>query len=443
MKKYYLTLLLCVLFVFSIGSVNAKLFEMEEFYLDNGMRVIVIPNHKSPIIKHMVWYKVGSVDEPFAKGGLAHLLEHLMFRGTSKIKGRELNSILEKNGASSNAFTSLDMTAYHQMIDISRLELAMYLEADRMQNLEISEKSFNLERDIVFQERKQVVENNPASEYSETIRNILWGTHKYSRPVTGLDEEILNLSKDDAQNFYNKFYAPNNAILVLSGDIDIATAKILAKKYYGNVAPKVIGKKAVFEEFNSPKKSKIEMNLPNIGYSRLNKIYVAPSYNVDKNDIYNLLVLSKYLGEGKTSQLHKNLVRKNHKALSIDTSYNFMSRSYGTFNISAIPQKNVSLEELDSEIDKAIKVALTELSLDNIEKVKLKMLSGLVYLRDNPEEAAYIVGSMAVAGMDINDIENYADNIKNVSYKDVIKSANKLFNNSKSVTGMLKPMGTE
>ena len=230
-KKLINILFLLTMLAFG-NSAQAKLFNGEEFYLDNGLRVIVIPNHRAPIVKHMVWYKAGSIDEPLGKGGEAHLLEHLMFRGTRKIKGNRFNEIMEANGAESNAFTSTDMTAYHQGLDISRLELAMFLEADRMQNLEISDKDFALERDIVFQERKQRIDNNPAAYFGEALRRSLWLDHPYARPVTGMPEEILALTKEDVEAFYNKFYAPNNAVLVLSGDIDVKTAKLLAEKYY-------------------------------------------------------------------------------------------------------------------------------------------------------------------------------------------------------------------
>lgn len=159
--------------LWKFGPVEAKLFNASAYQLDNGMQVVVVPNHKAPIVKHMVWYKVGSADEKPGKGGIAHLLEHLMFRGTKKIKGTELNRITENNGMEANAFTGQDYTAYHQLTDVSKLELAMFMEADRMSNLNFSDEDFGLERDIVYQERKQVVENNPASVFSETLRKVM------------------------------------------------------------------------------------------------------------------------------------------------------------------------------------------------------------------------------------------------------------------------------
>lgn len=190
---------------FGVSPVSAELFGLSSFVLDNGMQVLVIPNHKAPIIKHMVWYKAGSVDEPRGKGGTAHLLEHLMFRGTRKVKDGVFNDLISRNGGESNAFTSLDYTAYHQELDISRLELAMFLEADRMQNLKITPEAFAKERDIVFQERKQVVDNNPLSYFGESMRKLLWQDHPYALSVGARRKILWRLRKRTLNVFMNSF----------------------------------------------------------------------------------------------------------------------------------------------------------------------------------------------------------------------------------------------
>lgn len=441
MNKIY-KLFLPVLFLsFCISSANAKLFGAQSFFLDNGLQVIVVPNHKAPIVKQMVWYKAGAVDEEMGKGGSAHLLEHLMFRGTDKIKGNRFNSILEENGADSNAFTSLDYTAYHQNLDISKLELAMALEADRMQNLKITPEDFELERSIVFQERKQVVENNPASPFVESFRRLLWQEHPYGRPVSGTSEEIKNLTLDDVNAFYQRYYAPNNAILVLSGDIDIATAKRLAKKYYGDVKRRKIGKRVAFPQINNNLKASLKMELPQINAERITRTYIAPSYNTDKDAVYNLAVFSKYLGEGETSELYKALVLDRKLALSVSADYDFTDRSYGRFSISALPAEGVSVAELNQAIDEEITKAINKLNIDKVSETKNKMLAGLVYLQDNPFEAAAIVGGMAAIGMNVEDIENHADNIRKVTYQDVKDAAKKMLSSSARINGVLSPKG--
>lgn len=420
---------------------QAKLFNGEEFYLDNGMQVIVVPNHRVPIIKHMVWYKSGSADEPAGKGGVAHLLEHLMFRGTHKIPGNRFNEIMDKNGAESNAFTSLDMTAYHQTLDISRLELAMFLEADRMQNLDFSDNDFETERKIVFQERKQRVDNNPAAYFGEALRRNLWQEHPYSRPVTGTDEEILSLTKQDVIDFYKKHYVPNNAILILSGDIDVYTAKKLAEKYYGSLPCGAEPARKPMPEIEPSIRQKLEMSRPQINGMTVVKSYAAPSFNVKPEYRYALSVLASYMGDGDTSKLYKKLVLRDKKALGVSVSYDGAADSYGTFSISAIPQNGVSSDELIAAVDKAWAEALSELTEDEASRVKQKQLAGLVYLRDNPNDAAYITGSMAVVGIPLAEIEKQADNINAVSAADMSKAAAELENNSPQIIGVLKPEG--
>lgn len=439
MKRFLLNILFLAMMLAPVSETQAKLFNGISFYLDNGLQVIVIPNHKAPIVKHMVWYKAGSADEEPGKGGSAHLLEHLMFRGTSEVPGNSFNKILEENGAESNAFTSLDMTAYHQAVDISRLELAMFLEADRMQNLKISDKDFELERDIVYQERKQRVDNNPAAYFGEAIRRTLWQDHPYARPVSGTAEEIMNLTKQDVEDFYRRYYAPNNAILVLSGDIEPETARQLAEKYYGGIKRGAEIKRREVPELEPSFKAVTEMSRPNIKGYRLGRSYAAPSVNHEQGDIYSLSVWAAYLGEGETSKLYKKLVLRDKKALSAEAYYDMNARSYGTFGVSAVPQADVNAEELLQALDRAWNESLNELTDEEVEKVKQKMLVGLVYLRDNPNDAAYIAGASAVIGMPWEDIEKQADEIKKVSAADVLAAAGRLVSSAPQVTGILRP----
>ena len=423
-----------------LSEAGAAIFGAAEFYLDNGLRVIVVPNHKAPIVKQMLWYKVGSVDEKIGQGGTAHLLEHLMFRGTKKVGHDEYNDVTQANGMDGNAFTSQDFTAYHQSMDISRLELAMFLEADRMQNLDLSQENFELERDIVYQERKQVVENNPAAEFNENLRRLMWGEHPYARPITGMPEEIKNLKLEDVRDFYHQHYAPNNAILILAGDITPETAKILAEKYYGDLEPNIQTLENKWPEVKNEKTVYLEMSLPRINSVRIVNSWIVPSYAQEKSDIYALAVLSKYLGEGKTSKLYKALVKKHKTALAVESSYDYGGRSYGSFSIFAIPQAGVTPQKMQEELDAALRQAIDEIDTKEIEKVKLKMRSGLVLLRDNPNDAAVIVGSMAAAGMSLEEIENYEANIEAVSADDVKRMAKAWLRPETKVSGVLKPV---
>ncbi len=419
-------------------SSQAAVFGVSEFRLDNGMQVLVIPNHKAPVVKHMVWYKAGSVDEPHGRSGTAHLLEHLMFRGTRNIKDGQFNDIVSRNGGESNAFTSLDYTAYHQFLDISRLELAMYLEADRMQNLKITPESFAKERDIVYQERRQVVDNNPLSYFGESLRKLLWQNHPYGLSVGGMPEDIMAITQDDVETFYQDFYAPNNAILVLAGDIDVATAKDLAEKYYGVLKARDIGEKAVFPKLDRKFQVQMNMKLPAVAAPRWVKTYLAPSYHSGKEQIYALSVLAAYLGEGETSKLYKELVLHKKLALAVSVSYDYSARSYGTFSISAVPADGVKPEIFEKMLDAAVTKAVKEINVQEIDRTKQKMLAGLVYLRDNPEDAAYIAGMMAAVGFSAEEIDNIDAKIQAVDALEVREAANKLFE-ATSVGGWLLP----
>ena len=432
-KKLFL-LLLIGLFAFE-SNAKAEKFDIKEFYLENGMQVVVIENHKAPIIKHMVFYKTGAVDEPRGKGGVAHLLEHLMFRGTKKVKGQEFNKIMEQNGAESNAFTSQDVTAYHQFLDISRLELAMFLEADRMKNLSVSDKDFVTERDIVFQERKQRVDSNPSAKFYEILRKTLWGNHPYGNPVTGLDDEIMNLTKNDVINFYKKYYSPNNAVLVLSGDIKMEEAKHLAEKYYGKIKPveiDVIQSDKLPENFEA----RIKMKINEVKLSRLVKMMAVPSFVQDKNKAYALDVLSEYLSQDETSPLYQKLVAQGKKALNVSAYYDGISRSYGSFVFSAVPVSNLD-EKFEKHVDDAWNYAIKKLDEKELERTKKKMLSGLVYMKDNPSTLAQTTGWMASTGVAVEELQKYEENIKNVKLEDVKNMADFVWNKAPKATGVL------
>ncbi len=436
MSKCKFLFLLLLLFPL---AVNAKgLFGAEEFYLANGMRVIVVPNHRVPVVKHMVWYKNGASDENIGKGGTAHLLEHLMFRGTKDVSGQKFNIMMEENGAESNAFTGQDMTAYHQFLDVSRLELAMLLEADRMVNLQFDNDAFVAERDIVFQERKQRVDNNPVGKFREALNRILWQQHPYSRPITGTDKEIRSLTQKDVSDYYKKYYVPNNAVLILAGDIDVNKARDLATKYYGDLKSREI------EETNWPDVSEkfsatLDMQDEKISGVRILRAYIAPSFMKNPENVYDLQVLAAYMGGGDTSKLYKKLVLEQKKLLSISVDYDPVSRSYGIFSISMIPNNGVSSDEALKELDKAWQEALSELDEQELDKIKRKLSAGLVYLKDNPEDAAYVVGSMAISGMSLEDIESQEQKIKNVELQRLLNSAKYLVASTSNVTGILRP----
>lgn len=417
----------------------ADLFKADEFTLDNGLRVVVVENHKAPLIKHMVWYNAGSVDEVKGKGGSAHLLEHLMFRGTKKVKGDEFNQIMHENGADSNAFTSQDMTAYHQFADISKLEALMALEADRMQNLNFDEDAFEAERKIVYQERKQVIENNPAAPFAERLSLLLWGNSAYGRPVSGLADEIMDLNSQDIRDFYQRYYAPNNAILVLAGDIDVPTAKKLAEKYYGNIPARNVAKKNIEPETDSYRE-KLQMKLPLISTPKLVEKYRLPNYSAVKGSVYDYIVLAEYLGGSQTSALYQELVENRKIAVGVSAGYSFNAQSNSVFFLSLLPAEDVTIMAARIALREARAQALQDLTVAKLEKVKKKMIADLVFANDNPEDAAYWLGSMLISGFSLSEAQNYENEIKNVTLEGVIQAAKEVFLHSSALEGVLLPL---
>lgn len=417
-------------------TAKAKLFKAEEFVLPNGLQCVIIENHKAPLVEQMLWYKAGSVDEQKGKGGSAHLLEHLMFRGTKFVKDGEFNKIMEKYGISDNAFTSFDVTAYHQFADVSKLEILLALEADRMENLNFDEKAFEAERKIVYEERMQRVENSPTSPFYERFRMMLWGNNPYGRPVTGLPQEILDLKYSDVMKFYRKFYAPNNAVLVLSGDITMQEVRPLIEKYYGKIKPH----KVKHQNFDIDKHyfhEILQMSLPEVSSIKVYESYLLPKHSELKNKVYDYLVLEEYLGGGAASALYKDLVVKQKTALSVDASYSFVSRGGSVFTFTVVPQNQKKFErekafaELHTSADEAIK----NLDEKKLAQIKRKMLADLVFVNDNPKDAANWIGAMLATGFSLEDVQNYENNLNAVTVEGV-KNAYKFLQSASHISGI-------
>lgn len=418
---------------------QATIFKAEEWTLDNGLRVVAVENHKAPLVKQMLWYQVGAVDEFRGRGGSAHLLEHLLFRGTEKVSGEEFNRIMEKNGASSNAFTSYDVTAYHQFADVSRLEVLMALEADRMQNLKISEEDFEAERKIVFQERKQVVENNPASPFYEKLRMMMWGTSPYGQPITGLPEEITALKYADTLDFYHKYYAPNNAILVLSGDIDMDTVRPLVEKYYGKLEKRPVVREKIAPVTENVHQS-LQMSLPNISTPRVLRAFMLPPHEELKDDIYAYDILAELLGGGETAQMYRDLVLQSRLAVGVGASYNYTTRSNTLFGVTMTPnmEKPFTPETAVQTLNKALLNAKKAITAERLAQIKRKISANMVYLNDNPQTAANWIGYMLSMGFDLNEVQNYEDKINAVTLETVQKAYDNLFKVS-DMTAVLLP----
>lgn len=410
--------------------------------LANGMQVVVIPNHRAPVVSHMVWYRAGSADEPPGKSGIAHFLEHLMFKGTPKYPGGIMDNVVARNGGDQNAFTSYDFTAYYQNIAVDRLPLVMDIEADRMRNLVLDPKEVDTEREVIIEERRMRIDNQPASILNERLDAALWMTNHYGIPIIGWEDEMRGLTRDDAFAFYHRFYAPENAILVVSGDITLEKLKPLAEKYYG-VIPR--GGEVINRTRSTVLPPNADVNVsyadPRVRQPRWWRKWIAPSYNVGaRDDVYALSVFEQIAGGGSTSKLYRALVVDRKVAANVGASYDSGAISHGTFSISVSPNPGVSPAEAEAALEEELAKLLKDgISDDDVTRAKDRILAGLVFAKDSALGAAQGVGGMLVVGIPLEEIEALPERLKSVTADQVRAVARKVIETSASGTAILLP----
>ena len=286
-----------------------EVFSPESFNLENGLKVVVVEDHRAPVVTHMVWYKVGSADEPVGQSGIAHFLEHLMFKGTKRFKPGEASKIISKNGGNENAFTSFDYTAFYQTVAPDKLELVMDIEADRMQNLQLEEKDVIAERDVVLEERRTRTDNSDAALFREQIAAAMYLNYPYRIPIIGWADEIRALTKEMALKFYERWYSPNNAILIVAGAVDPGEVRRLATKYYGAIPAKNLISRNRVEEPLQIAARRLTMESKQVGQASWSRRYSAPSYRYgETKHAFALQVLNAIIGGGTTSRLYQSLV---------------------------------------------------------------------------------------------------------------------------------------
>ena len=441
---------LTLLFCFAVAGVlmpsaQAAVYGAETFMLANGMQVVVIPNHRAPVVSHMVWYKIGSADEKPGKSGIAHFLEHLMFKGTPKYSGTALTDTVARNGGDQNAFTSYDYTGYYQNIAVDRLPLVMDIEADRMRNLSLTKEDVDTEREVIIEERRMRTDNVPAAQLSERVDAALWLTNHYGIPVIGWEAEMRELSRDDAFAVYKEYYAPHNAILVVAGDVTAATLKPLAEKYYGAIPKSGVSKPRVRSTFLQPRaEARVVMHHERVRQPQWSRQIIAPSYNVgDRKDVHGLEVFAEIAGGGATAKLYRTLVVDQQVVAAFSTGYNADTLSYGTFYISLTPSPGVTLEQAEAAYTKAMDAFLKDGITDaDVAQAKQRMKARLAFAKDSPMSAARAVGAALAVGETLDDIEKWPDEIEKVTADQVRSAARKLFTQYSSATGILLPPET-
>jgi len=436
------------LFAVQLLPAGAADLQVETFTLKNGMDVVVIPDHRAPIVTHMVWYRVGSADEPRGYSGIAHFLEHLMFKRTKNLKDGEFSKIVAKNGGRHNAFTSYDYTGYYQNVASDRLELMMQLEADRMANLVLRPDDIATERDVIIEERRLRTENNPAALLGEQMMAALYLHHTYGTPVIGWMREMQGLDYDSVLDFYAAHYTPSNAILIVAGDVEADKVRKLARKYYGKINGRDVETRVRPVEPPPVAARDVVLTDPRVRQPAWQRIYLAPSYHrSEEGEAEALDVLSELLGGSPTSRLYQRLVLDAELATEAGSWYTGETYDLGRFGIYAypVPEANpelvrASLEGIEREVD-AILADLIEngVGQEELERTKSKLVADATYARDSISAMAQIFGRALTTGQSVEDVIAWPDRVKAVTAEQVRDVAARVLEARRSVTGLLLP----
>jgi len=433
--------LLALILAGTAPSAFAAVFNPKTFMLANGMQVVVIENRRIPAVTHMVWYKAGAADEPWGQSGVAHYLEHLMFKGTHDTPPGEFSRLVAVNGGRENAFTTQDYTAYYQTVARDRLELVMRLEADRMANLVIDPEQAKPELQVVLEERRSRVDNDPSAQLDEQMRAVLFLHHPYGIPVIGWEPEIKRLTAAEATQFYETHYAPNNAILVVAGDITVDELKPLAEKYYGAVSRRVLAPRLSVLEPMPIAPRRVTLESEQVRRPSLLRTYLAPSHGAAlRPEVYALEVLSEVLGGGATSRLYRSLVVEQKLAVGAGAYYSANGIDWTRFAFSLSPQENVDFVKLEAGLDAEIAKVLTDgVTPEEVERAKGRLQSQAIYARDSLETGARAVGAALSLGRTIEDVETWPERIGAVTPQQVLAAAKLVLRPERSVTGTLLP----
>lgn len=412
------------------------------FKLDNGLEVVVIPDTRAPVVTHMVWYRIGAADEPQGHSGIAHFLEHLMFKGTEEIPPGEFSKIVARNGGQDNAFTSQDATSYFQRVAKDRLPIVMKMEADRMTNLRLLEEDVLTERKVILEERRSRIDNEPSSILGEQMDAALFLAHPYGIPIIGWEHEMRQLSRQDALDFYQRFYAPNNAILVVAGDVTPEEVKSLALDTYGKVKPSdAIKARVRIQEPPAAAARRVELEDPRAGKATFQRTYLGPSYKTaEAKEAEALDLLMKVLGGGPTSRLYKKLVVEQRIASSAGGWFSGSALDSGRISVYGIAAGKTPIAEVEKSIDAVIADLLEKGVTDKeLDRARNAYLADYIYETDSQSSLARRYGWGMVTGRTIEEIETWPDRLKKVTVEDLAKVARKYLYKKNSVTGVLRP----
>ena len=439
MNLLKIVFLFCLIPIFAQADIAVK-----EITLKNGMRILVKEDHRAPVVVSMVWYRAGSLDEVNGKTGVAHVLEHMMFKGTKTTKPGEYSEIVAAAGGRENAFTGADYTAYFQRLEKSKLPISMKMEADRMQNLVITEEEFNKEIKVVMEERRWRTDDKPKAQVNELFNSLIFRAHPYGRPIVGWMNDLENMTYKDAIEWYRMWYSPSNAILVVGGDVDTKKVFAQAKKYFEKIpAYQIAERKPQFEPKQDGSRRAILKAPSKLPYIQMG--YPAPTLGKggikNNKEAFALEVLVGILSGTSSSRLNQNLVRKTSRAISVGAGYSMLSRGgQSTFEMYATPSEKVSVVDLEKylklELKNIVNNGVTDIELN---RVITSVIAGEVYQKDSIFGAVMQIGQLETMGYSHKIVDDYIRNIKKVTSKDVQEVIKKYFHDDTLTIVTLDP----
>jgi zinc protease len=421
------------------GAAASPGIAFSEFRLANGLEVVVIPDHRTPVATHMIWYRIGSADEPRGRSGIAHFLEHLMFKGTQAHPAGEFSRMVAELGGEENAFTSNDYTAYFQRVAKEHLRTMMSFEADRMRGLVLTDAVVDPERDVVLEERRMRTDSVPSSQLVEAMTAAMFVNHPYGAPIIGWKPEIERLNREDALAVYRRFYAPNNAILVVAGDVTAEEVRTLAEETYGKAPSEpAIPARARPQEPEPVAARKVVLRDARVQQPMLQRLYLTPSYRTAKpGEAEALEVLAQTLGAQSTGRLNKRLVLERKLAVSAGAWYSGTSLDDFLFGVYDVPADGVTLEQLETAIDEVLGEVVRDGFADaDIVRAKTRLVADAIYQRDSQSSLAHNFGTALATGLTAARVVTWPDAVDRVEAKDIGQVAHWL-DKKRSVTGYL------
>ena len=438
-------LLLTLLFIAAGGlaatAADRDLYHAQSFTLANGLQLVVIEDHRAPVVTHMVWYRTGAADDPVGKSGIAHFLEHLMFKGTTNVPDGEFLRIVARNGGRDNAFTSYDYTAFYEDVASDKLPLVMQLEADRMVHLTLAEAQVATERQVILEERRTRIDNDPEALFQEQMAAAQYLASPYRLPVLGWKHEMEGLTRADALRHYRAHFAPNNAVVVVAGDVNAPAVRQLADKYYGVNPRRPVPPRVRASEPPQIAARRLVMEDARVRQASWMRSYLAPTLQAGESRFaLPLVLLAEILGGGQSSRLNKALVLDNGVATAASASYDESGIGLGTFDLFARPKPGVSTGEIEAKMDAVLAdLAARGVSAAELERAKVDYRAGTIYARDNLGSTARLFGEALATGLTVADVEGIPARMQAVTLEQVDEAARYVFDIRKSVTGVLLP----